>query len=107
MTDRADSDDPSRLIALDAFADPGAARLLGVVIALASEVFVLKAEVARLTSALEAQGTLGPDALRRQGETAALQDWMAREQRTFAAELLRPWLEPDAVADVRRFMDAE
>ena len=37
--------------------DPEAARLMGMIVALAGEVFVLKAQVERLTRALEAGGT--------------------------------------------------
>ena len=29
------------------------------------------------------------------------------QEKTFAAEMLRPWLEPDGAPDVRRFMDME
>jgi hypothetical protein len=91
-------------ISLDGFADPQDARMFGVVMALASEVYILKAEVQRLTSALEQGGHVNGDALQAAGQSEAMAAWLAAEQKAFTAEILRPWLEPDPVADVRHFM---
>jgi len=97
----------AELIDLDFFKDPTTARLLGVITALGGEVYVLKAMVHRLTAVLESQGILTDDILREAEESEAHRAWQVEEEKTFAAELLRPWLEPDVAADVRRFMDAD
>lgn len=80
------------------------ARLLGVTLALAAEVFMLKAELERLKRALGEHTSVDASALERIGEGAAMRDWIGREQAAFAAALLRPFTDPDAAADVTRFM---
>lgn len=80
------------------------ARLAGMVMALAGEVFVLKAEVQRLRHALAAQGTLGVDALDAAGRSPEIAAWMASEQNAFARSLLDPFVHPDQAPDVTRFM---
>ena len=95
------------LIDLDFFQDATTQRLLGVITALGGEVYLLKAMVNRLTVALEQQGVLNADVLSLAANSDAHQAWQAEEEKTFAAEILRPWLEPDAAPDVRGFMDME
>ena len=95
------------LIDLDFFQDATTQRLLGVITALGGEVYLLKAMVNRLTVALEQQGVLNADVLSLAANSDAHQAWQAEEEKTFAAEFLRPWLEPDAAPDVRGFMDME
>jgi hypothetical protein len=79
--------------------DSNDGRLLGVTMALAAEVMLLKAEVHRLRDALHAD-VLDPRAEEAAGETSAFQDWLRAEQAEFARTLLQPWLEPDAAPDV-------
>ena len=95
---------PTPHITLDGFTEPRDARMFGVMMALASEVYVLKAEVQRLNAALEQGGLVTGDALEAAGQTEAMAAWLSAEQKTFTADLLRPWLEPDPIADVRHFM---
>jgi hypothetical protein len=83
------------------------ARLLGVVMALAGEVFVLKAEVARLTAVLEARGVIDDAALDTAEDSPAYRDWMATEQAAFGRALLRPFTHPDEAPNVTRFLDAK
>ena len=97
----------AELIDLDFFQDATTQRLLGVITALGGEVYLLKAMINRLTIALEQQGILNVDALSHAASSDAHQTWQAEEEKTFAAEILRPWLEPDAAPDVRGFMDME
>ena len=94
----------AELIELDFFQDQTTARLLGVITALGGEVYVLKAVVHRLTVALESQGILSEEILSEAGTSPVHRTWQAEEEKVFAAELLRPWLEPDEAPDVRRFM---
>ncbi|MSQ21395.1 MAG: hypothetical protein EXR39_18095 [Betaproteobacteria bacterium] len=84
-----------------------AARLLGVVIALAGEVFVLKAQVARLTTALKERGGIDEDALNRAESSPAFREWITAEQATFGRALLRPFTHPDEAPNVSRFLDAK
>ena len=95
------------LIELDFFKDQTTSRLLGVITALGAEVYVLKAVVHRLTVALESQGILSDEILGAAAASQAHLAWQAEEEKVFAAELLRPWLEPDEAPDVRRFMAAD
>ena len=89
-------------------ADPlDSARLLGVVMALAGEVFVLKAEVARLTAALQERGGIDEDALDRAESSPAFREWMAAEQAAFGRALLRPFTHPDEAPNVSRLLDAK
>jgi hypothetical protein len=83
------------------------ARLLGVVMALAGEVFVLKAEVARLTAALKAHGEIDDAALDTAENSPAFREWMTTEQAAFGRALLRPFTHPDEAPNVTRFFDAK
>ena len=92
---------------LNGFTQPNDARMLGVVMALASEVFILKSEVHRLTEALNQNGLVSDAALEVAEQSEAMETWLSTEQAAFTAELLRPWLEPDPIADARHFMSDE
>ena len=92
-------------ISLDGFTQPNDARMLVVVMALASEVYILKAEVRRLTAALEDNDLVNGDALEAAEQTEAMESWLAAEKKAFTAEILRPWLDP--IADARHFMSNE
>ena len=91
-------------VTLDGFTQPSEARMFGVVMALASEVFILKAEVQRLTAALAAKNVVDDAALDAAGQSEVMAAWQSQEQAAFTAELLRPWLEPDPIADTRPYM---
>ena len=75
--------------------DPAVARLMGTVVALAGEVFVLKALNARLTRALLTGGVLTDRQLAEIGDSAGLQDWLDAEKDEFARALLGPIRDPD------------
>ncbi len=77
------------------FDDPAMTRLMGMVTALAGEVFVLKAQNRRLTVALEDAGSLDPETLSAAGDSPDLAIWMEQERDAFAAALMAPLTEPD------------
>lgn len=91
-------------IELDFFQDPKFAGLLGAVVALSGELLVLKAEVKRLRSALETDGTIDLHRLEQAGESPEVRRWIAREAEDQARAVLGPLLTPDAVRDVRHLM---
>ena len=89
----------ARIGKLDWFEGSDTGRLLGMITALAGEVFVLKAEVERLRRALDAGGVVGADQLASAGESAAMRAWLAEEERTFGAQIYGPFLAPDLVVN--------
>jgi hypothetical protein len=91
-------------IDLDFLGDERISGLLGAVVALSGEVLVLKAEVKRLTAALQAAGVVSPEQLEAAGAAPELRGWIAREGEAQARAVLAPVLQPDAVADVRHLM---
>lgn len=84
--------------------DRESARLLGVIMALAGEVFVLKAQVERLTRALQAGGALDEQRLAATAAGEAMQRWLAAEEAAFAKGLTAPYLEPDRSVNATRWM---
>ena len=94
----------SALETQDAFNDATTSRLLVTIVALGGEVFVLKAQVERLTRALQAAGVVDAAALARAGEDKAMSAWIASEERQFGEALLRPFLQPDQVKNVAAMM---
>src|SRR5581483_9009034 len=99
-----DGDHSAPAIDLDFFQDSRISGLLGAVVALSGELLVLKAEVKRLTAALEASGALDAQRLEAAGDTAELRRWIAREAEEQARAVLRSLIVPDAVRDVRSLM---
>lgn len=87
--------------------DPESARLLGVVMALAGEVFVLKAQVERLRRALESAGAVDAARLEAAGSAPAMHAWLAAEERAFADTLAAPFLQPDGTINATRWMREE
>ena len=83
------------------FEDPAVTRLMGMTIALAGEVFVLKAQNERLRRALEKKGAVDGDALAALDGDEDLRAWLIEEREAFARNLLAPVVEPD-VAQKRR-----
>ena len=81
------------------------ARLMGMITALAAEVYVLKAEVMRLTIALEASGTTSAQALAEAGAGPRMATWLKSEEEGFGRALLRPFTHPDEAPDVSARMN--
>jgi hypothetical protein len=97
----------SELGKLGALQDPESTRLMGVVMALAGEVFVLRAQVERLSRALQANGGVTEEALAAAGATEAMQKWLATEETAFARALTQPYLEGDRALNSTRWMREE
>ena len=79
-------------------------RLMGMVMALAGEVFVLRAQVERLTRALQASGGVTEQALAAAGSDEAMQKWLAAEEGAFARAVTAPYLEGDRSVDATGWM---
>lgn len=86
------------------FEQPDTARLLGVIAALGGEVFVLKAQVERLTRALNAAGLVDDAALNATAASPQMQRWMSEEENKFGQALMRPFVHPDDAVNVSAFM---
>jgi hypothetical protein len=84
--------------------DPEAARLMGMVMALAGEVFVLKAQVERLTRALEAGGAVDAQKLAAAAAADGMRKWMEAEEGAFTRGLTAPYLEPDVSVNATAWM---
>lgn len=80
------------------------ARLLGMIVALAGEVFVLKAEIDRMKIALNDAGVLDEATLDSAGASKEMQQRLRAEEEAFASTVLRPFAHPDDIPDVSRFM---
>lgn len=100
----ASSDLISQLSKLDYPGDANASRQLGMMVALAGEVFVLKAQVERLTRALETAGVMDAARLGEAGESEAMQRWLAAEEKQFGRVLLKPYVEPDVAVNATNLM---
>jgi hypothetical protein len=74
----------------DGVRDPLMSRLLATCVALGGEVFVLKAELERMKRVLAASGAASADALEAVRREPSFAQWMAQEERDFAAHLLDP-----------------
>ena len=86
------------------FGQPDTARLLGVIAALGGEVFVLKAQVERLTRALDAAGLVDNALLERTAASPDLERWMSEEEKAFGRTIMRPFVHPDEAANVSSLM---
>ncbi len=84
--------------------DPESARLMGMVMALAGEVFVLKAQVERLTRALEAGGAVDAKRLAAAGAEEGMKKWLEAEESAFSRGLTAPYLEPDVSVNATSWM---
>jgi hypothetical protein len=84
--------------------DPEAARLMGMVMALAGEVFVLKAQVERLTRALEAGGAVDAQRLAAAAADEGMKKWLEAEEAAFSRGLTAPYLEPDVSVNSTAWM---
>ncbi len=79
-------------------------RLLGMIAALGSEVFVLKAEQRRLRQALASAGVVGEAQLEAAASSPELERWLREEEKAFGAHLMRPFVHPDEAPDVSAMM---
>ncbi|HUN70237.1 MAG TPA: hypothetical protein VMU46_15655 [Burkholderiales bacterium] len=84
--------------------DPEAARLMGMIVALAGEVFVLKAQVERLQRALQAGGAVDAKRLAAAAADEGMAKWLAAEETAFTRSLTAPYLEPDLSVNATRWM---
>lgn len=82
------------------FKDPAVTRLMGMMVALAGEVFVLKAQNERLQRALKKKKVVSDRSLKSIESDKDLQQWLMKEREEFAQYLLGPILEPD-IAQLR------
>ena len=80
------------------------ARLMGMIVALAGEVFVLKAEIERIKIALRTASVLAESDLENAGASNEMQQILRAEEEAFASTVLRPFAHPDDIPDVSRFM---
>lgn len=84
--------------------EPETARLMGMVMALAGEVFVLKAQVERLTRALQAGGAVNAERLAAAGAEEGMKKWLEAEEAVFSRTLTAPYLQPDISVNSTRWM---
>jgi len=89
---------------LGALGEGDTTRLMGTIMALAGEVFVLRAQLERLTRALAAQGVLDARALAAAEADEDLQKWLAVEESAFARALTAPFLQGDRTRDATSWM---
>jgi len=87
--------------------DPESARLMGMIVALAGEVFVLKAQVERLTRALQAGGAVDAKSLAEAAAQEGMAKWLENEEAAFARSLTAPYLEPDLSVNATKWMRSE
>jgi len=84
--------------------DPESARLMGMIVALAGEVFVLKAQLERLTRALEAGGAVDAKRLAAAAAAEGMTKWLEAEEAAFSRSLTAPYLNPDVSVNSTRWM---
>ena len=77
---------------------------LMVILALAGEVYVLKAEVRRMRIALADRQVLDEQALEQASGSIRMNDWLKREEAEFGQALLRPFTHPDEAPNVSAAM---
>jgi hypothetical protein len=92
---------------LGALEDAESTRLLGMIMALAGEVFVLKAQVERLTRALDAGGAVDAQRMAAVAESEGMKRWLASEEAAFARGLTAPYLDIDRAVNATRWMREE
>ena len=81
------------------------ARLVGMIVALSGEVYVLKAELERMKLALRTAGVVDDVALEAAGASREMQQILRAEEEAFASTVLRPFAHPDDIPDASRFME--
>jgi hypothetical protein len=76
--------------------DPMLDRLMAMVVGLAGELFVLKAQHERLTRLLLSESIVTEEALEAMADDEALRDWMESERLEFGRWLLDPIQDPES-----------
>ena len=89
---------------LGALEEADTTRLMGMVMALAGEVFVLRAQQERLTRALQARDVVGAQDLAAAGSSEDMQKWLAAEEAAFARAVSAPFLQGDRTVNATRWM---
>ncbi|NBX88839.1 MAG: hypothetical protein EBQ86_01920 [Betaproteobacteria bacterium] len=79
-------------------------RIMGVLLSLAGEVFILKAEVKRLQYALKKSNHLNEAELLEVEQSKDFGEWFKQEQQVFGETLMRPFVSPDDVDNVSHLM---
>ncbi len=90
----------SELAKLDYGNGIDSARLIGMIIGLAGEVFVMKARHECLRRALVESGAADLEALERQAGSEAMRVWFEAEERAFTQALLEPLVTGDRTINV-------
>lgn len=85
---------------LDYGSGTDSARLISMIVALAGEVFVMKANNECLRRALIAQGSVDTDALDREASSEAMKAWFAQEEQAFTQAILEPLVAGDKTINV-------
>ncbi len=75
-------------------------RLIGMIVGLAAEVFVLKARNECLSRALVESGAVDLEAIDRQAGSEAMRSWFEAEERGFTEALLEPLVAGDRTINV-------
>ena len=75
-------------------------RLIGMIVGLASEVFVMKARNECLRRALLENGTVDLETLDREASSEAMRGWFEAEEREFTRSLLEPLVAGDRTIHV-------
>lgn len=102
-----DSSSQERQQALKFFEGADTERLLGTIMALGAEVYVLKAELQRLSMTLRAAGVVSDDALAHTAGSQSFKAWMAKEEAAFGPSVLKPFIHPDPAHVVTAFMGGD
>ena len=77
------------------FDDPAVGRLMGSLLALTGELFVVKAELEVVKKALKAQGALSEEDLEQASSSEEVQAYLVRERGAFAEHVFGPIRTPD------------
>jgi hypothetical protein len=90
----------SELAKLDYGSGIDTSRLIGMIVGLAGEVFVMKARNECLRRALIESGTVDLDAVERQAGSEEMRAWFEAEERAFTQALLEPLVAGDRTINV-------
>ena len=91
--------------ALKFFEGADTERLLGTIMALGAEVFVLKAELQRLRMTLASSGLVEEAALEATAASVPFKAWMAKEEASFGPAVFKPFIHPDPAHVVSGLME--
>jgi hypothetical protein len=77
------------------FNDPAVGRLMGSLLALTGELFVVKAELEVLKKALQSQGVVAENNLEEASSSEEVQEFLVRERTAYAEHVFGPIRTPD------------